>query len=228
MICLSEATIQQQWTLLKVVMCACGSLAHASEPVFGTPTIVCARRARLEGNRGCGKCSGFQVPTSLLRTKGFTSSRREITAPDVFLLSSLYPCHAELLLAARYRTIPLHRAAAYNHQDIASLLLEKGADIEARDGTGQTPLFWACKGGHGEMITLLLSKGAHINAQDTKERTPLHEAARHGKKETCALLLKRGAKRDTMDVDANEPGEDSEPNVPESVRSQIRSMIENS
>lgn len=58
------------------------------------------------------------------------------------------------------------------------------------------------------------------------QRTPLHEAARHGRQETCALLLKRGAKRDTMDADANEPGEDSEPGVPESVRSQIRSMIE--
>lgn len=60
------------------------------------------------------------------------------------------------------------------------------------------------------------------------QRTPLHEAARHGQKETCALLLKRGAKRDTMDVDANEPGEDFEPTVPERVRSEIRSMIETS
>lgn len=40
---------------------------------------------------------------------------------------------------------------------------------QARDGAGQTPIFWACKGGHSEMVTLLLSKGAHINAIDKKE-----------------------------------------------------------
>lgn len=41
--------------------------------------------------------------------------------------------------------------------------------LQARDGVGHTPLFWAAKGGHTEMVTLLLSKGAHINAQDEKE-----------------------------------------------------------
>lgn len=61
---------------------------------------------------------------------------------------------------------------------------------------------------------------------DTPQRTPLHEAARHGRKEMCALLLKRGAKRDVMDCDANEPGEDSEPTVPENLRRQIRELIE--
>lgn len=69
--------------------------------------------------------------------------------------------------------------------------------------------------------------GSFRPLRQRSQRTPLHEAARHGQQDTCSLLLKRGAKRDTMDVDANEPGEDSEPSVPEGVRSQIRSMIEN-
>lgn len=43
-----------------------------------------------------------------------------------------YPCtyFSGCCADCRYQTIPLHRAAAYNHLDIATLLLEKGADIE--------------------------------------------------------------------------------------------------
>eukprot|EP00904_Undaria_pinnatifida_P011003 jgi/Undpi1/7032/HiC_scaffold_21.g09506.m1 len=154
----------------------------------------------------------------------------------------------------RYRTIPLHRAAAYNHSDIATLLLSKGADIEARDGVGHTPLFWASRGGHNDMVTLLLSKGAHINAEDKKEvGSSLKHAGPNTLKHAGPSTLKhagpstmkdagpstlssctveepwcstRGAKRDTMDADANEPGEDFEPNVAESLRSEIRNMIE--
>ena len=38
---------------------------------------------------------------------------------------------------------PLHRAAAYADERIVSLLLEHGADREARDVNGDSPLSWA-------------------------------------------------------------------------------------
>jgi len=38
---------------------------------------------------------------------------------------------------------PLHRAAAFGSMKAIDLLLEAGADIEARDANGETPLGWA-------------------------------------------------------------------------------------
>ena len=41
------------------------------------------------------------------------------------------------------------------------LLLEKGAELEAKDSDyGRTPLLWAVKSGHDEVVNLLLEKGA--------------------------------------------------------------------
>lgn len=44
----------------------------------------------------------------------------------------------------RYQTIPLHRAAAYSHLDIATLLLEKGADIEVCSVASAAQYLSAC------------------------------------------------------------------------------------
>ena len=38
------------------------------------------------------------------------------------------------------------------------LLLEKGADLEARDSLGRTPLWWAAGNGHEAVVKLLLEK----------------------------------------------------------------------
>jgi len=58
--------------------------------------------------------------------------------------------------------------------EIASLLLQKGALIEARDKQGWTPLHTACFQGCLEVIQLLLSRNVNVNAQDADGCTPLH------------------------------------------------------
>lgn len=54
----------------------------------------------------------------------------------------------------------LHWAASMNAWDIASLLIERGADVNACDLDGITPLHEAVSSGHRRMVRLLLQSGA--------------------------------------------------------------------
>ncbi len=53
----------------------------------------------------------------------------------------------------------LHMAAAYGHYDAAYLLIAKGADINASDRYGQTPLDMAMGFDRHEVESLLRSRG---------------------------------------------------------------------
>jgi uncharacterized protein len=59
-----------------------------------------------------------------------------------------------------YLKTPLHWAAQNDHRDIAELLLDAGADIEATTSWGATPLDWAAVMGSRKVADLLLARGA--------------------------------------------------------------------
>ncbi|MCE2806665.1 MAG: ankyrin repeat domain-containing protein, partial [Gemmataceae bacterium] len=69
----------------------------------------------------------------------------------------------------------LHYAASQNHQDLASALLRRGADPNARalDRHAATPLHWAASRGHAGMVTLLLAAGARHDLPDKNGWLPL-------------------------------------------------------
>jgi ankyrin repeat protein len=55
-----------------------------------------------------------------------------------------------------YNERPLHRAAGTNALAVATLLVQRGADIDARDSRyDATPLGWASYGDHADMVALL-------------------------------------------------------------------------
>jgi ankyrin repeat protein len=55
---------------------------------------------------------------------------------------------------------PLHLAAGEGHLDIVKLLLEHGADINARSAFRVTPLALAARDRQTEVAAFLISKGA--------------------------------------------------------------------
>ena len=51
-------------------------------------------------------------------------------------------------------------AAVGGHDAIVSILLDRGANIDAVDGFKRTALIWAAKEGHEKVVALLLDRGA--------------------------------------------------------------------
>ena len=92
---------------------------------------------------------------------------------------------------------PLHAAA---NKETAELLIAKGADINAKDDTGGTPLFWAALEGNEEVAELLIKQGADVNAEGPKGWTALHWAVAMAQKKSVELLIGEGADVNAKDV----------------------------
>ncbi len=86
------------------------------------------------------------------------------------------------------RVTPLHSAAAAQDVETARLLLERGADPNARQAGGFTPLHTAGENGQIEMIRLLLEHGADPAVQAEDGKSPLDLAQERGFEEAIKLL----------------------------------------
>src|SRR3954447_10000171 len=78
-------------------------------------------------------------------------------------------------------------------------LLAEGANPNARDEEGRTPLFSAVLGASVGLVGLLLEKGADVNAKDGDGWTALHFAAQEYLPEVVKMLVGRGADVNAQD-----------------------------
>ena len=57
--------------------------------------------------------------------------------------------------------------------EIVKMVLDKIADVNAKDKFGRTALMFAVRRGRQELVKELLEKGAEVNAKDDEGNTPL-------------------------------------------------------
>jgi ankyrin repeat protein len=79
-------------------------------------------------------------------------------------------------------------------------LIEAGADLSTKDGSGLTALHLASWNGHRATAAVLLEAGAPVHAKSNYGSTPLHAASDKGHHDTAQLLLNKGA---TVDATNN-------------------------
>ena len=103
-----------------------------------------------------------------------------------------------------YYESPLLAAFIKEDVDTALLLLCQGADVNARDKGGRSPLHRASRGVRTDIVQILLEHNADVN-QDFMERitnigssytegwTPLHMASQEGRIKIAELLIQHGA-----------------------------------
>ena len=100
--------------------------------------------------------------------------------------------------------------------DIAILLVEKGADVNARWGVNvnpqsgaahmidTTPLMFASSKGEAEMVEFLLDQRRHTR-QECSGQTALHFAAQRGHRQVVELLLQANADVNALTREAKTP-----------------------
>lgn len=137
--------------------------------------------------------------------------------------ASMYHCIAVMELLLAYKAdvdareensdgmTALHLAGylgsgSADYTDVATILIAHGANMNARDSYGYTPLHQAAIHNHAKVAELLISHGADVNATDTVHgTTPLHYSVDRKFFGMTELLLTHGANVNARDDDDYTP-----------------------
>jgi ankyrin repeat protein len=99
---------------------------------------------------------------------------------------------------------PLHLAALHGHFDLAQLLIQADAEVNAAAAlNADTPLHMASKRGRPKLAQMLVEAGANVHAKRIGGETPLHDAAMCDSVDVAQILVEAGA---TVDAQSRFPG----------------------
>jgi ankyrin repeat protein len=113
---------------------------------------------------------------------------------NTFLVEAMLDMGADVNATyEHYKITPLHIAVSKGDQNIVEALLEKGANVEAKDKDGYNPLHIAVTKQNQKIVEALLEKGANVEVKDNYDQTPLHIAILKENKNIVEALLKHDA-----------------------------------
>lgn len=120
------------------------------------------------------------------------------TIPWRVILQVLVPATLTLFVGlfawSRFpQTSTLHKLARDGKHEALEKRLRKGANANAKDAEGATPLYYGARQGHLRIVERLLAYNAIIDAAPYEGDTPLFQAIQRGHGATTKLLLERGA-----------------------------------
>lgn len=120
---------------------------------------------------------------------------------NLSILSLVAICYALAQQPGGTNSLDQQLLSAADKGDTATVqsLLQRGANIEAKNSIGDTPLLMAVWSGHIDAVKLLLDKRANIEAKGGWGETPLIRAARVGHADVVKLLLENGADTSATD-----------------------------
>lgn len=133
------------------------------------------------------------IPPRVARTDGSLKAENPEPKRDKTMFELLLEYKADpniRNLANPERDTILHVATRNDNELAVELLLAAGAEVNARNDYGATPLHWA-KG--QRVIDMLLSSKANPNAADDQGETPLHRVVATGDTNVISALLTKGA-----------------------------------
>ena len=142
--------------------------------IQGQPTVV-----QLLLNQGADPCIPSYEKETVLHAASFHGRLQVLK--DLLQLALLKPFINGKDSSGK---TPLHQAVCGDSKpEIVQCLLDRGADPNTRDQTGNTPLHLACQHGHVESFDLLMKKDTPFNLANDNHEMPLDLAIRWGRDE---------------------------------------------